>query len=118
MASTQRAAAASAQWFEDLPQYVHQDDIQFVFNLLTRSRRITYDNLRLRDDRFVDEVDGWFADEAQRQVGAAEPPSPRPPMFMPFRLRELQLENRVVVSPMDMYSAVGGYVDGPASRSS
>src|SRR4029079_10126404 len=110
VASTQRAAAASAQWFEDLPQYVHQDDIQFVFHLLTRSRRITYDNLRLRDNRFVDEVDDWFADEAQRQVGAPEPLSPRPPMFMPFRLGELQLENRIVVSPMDMYSAVGGYV--------
>jgi len=111
VASTQRAAAASAQWFEDLPQYVHQDDIQFVFNLLTRSRRITYDNLRLRDDRFVDEVDGWFAGEVQRQVGADTKPSPRPPMFMPFKLRELQLPNRVVVSPMDMYSAVDGYVD-------
>jgi anthraniloyl-CoA monooxygenase len=111
VASTQRAAAASAQWFEDLPQYVHQDDIQFVFNLLTRSRRITYDNLRLRDDRFVDEVDGWFAGDAQRQVGAPERPSPRPPMFMPFRLRELELQNRVVVSPMDMYSAIDGYVD-------
>ena len=111
VASTQRAAAASAQWFEDLPQYIHQDDIQFVFNLLTRSRRITYDNLRLRDDHFVEEVDDWFADEAQRQVGTPEPPSPRPPMFMPFRLRELLLQNRVVVSPMDMYSAVDGYVD-------
>jgi anthraniloyl-CoA monooxygenase len=111
VASTQRAAAASAQWFEDLPQYAHQADIQFVFNLLTRSRRITYDNLRLRDDRFVGEVDDWFAHEAQRQVGAPEPPSPRPPMFMPFRLRDLQLQNRVVVSPMDMYSALDGYVD-------
>ena len=111
VASTQRAAAASAQWFEDLPQYVRQDDIQFVFNLLTRSRRITYDNLRLRDDRFVAAVDSWFADEAQRQVGSLEPVSPRPPMFMPFRLRELRLQNRVVVSPMDMYSAVDGYVD-------
>jgi anthraniloyl-CoA monooxygenase len=111
VASTQRAAAASAQWFEDLPQYVHQADIQFVFNLLTRSRRITYDNLRLRDDRFVGEVDDWFAHEAQRQVRAPEPLSPRPPMFMPFRLRDLQLQNRVVVSPMDMYSARDGYVD-------
>ncbi len=110
VASTQRAAAASAQWFEDLPQYVHQDDIQFVFNLLTRSRRITYDNLLLRDDRFVDGVVHWFAGEVQRQVGARAQPSPRPPMFMPFRLRELTLENRVVVSPMDMYSAVDGYV--------
>ena len=110
VASTQRAAAASRQWFEDLTQYVHQDERQFVFNLLTRSRRITYDNLRLRDEPFVEEVDEWFAKEVARQVGLRKPPSPRPPMFMPFRLRELELVNRVVVSPMDMYWAVDGYV--------
>jgi anthraniloyl-CoA monooxygenase len=110
VASTQRAAAASRHWFEDLPQYLHQDDIQFVFNLLTRSRRITYDNLRLRDERFVREVDEWFADEVVRQLASGARPSPRPPMFMPFRLRGLDLVNRVVVSPMDMYSAVDGYV--------
>lgn len=110
VASTQRAAAASAQWFEDLPQYLHQEESQFVFNLLTRSRRITYDNLRLRDDAFVDGVDRWFAGEVQRQLGAPTPPSGRPPMFMPFRLRGLTLRNRIVVSPMDMYSAVDGYV--------
>ena len=57
VASTQRAAAASREWFEHLPQYLGQEDLQFVFNLLTRSRRITYDNLRLRDPRFVEEED-------------------------------------------------------------
>jgi anthraniloyl-CoA monooxygenase len=110
VASTQRAAAASREWFEDLPQYVHQDDVQFVFNLLTRSRRLTYDNLRLRDEEFVSGVDEWFADEVVERQLARSRPSPRPPMFMPFRLRELDLVNRVVVSPMDMYSAVDGYV--------
>jgi anthraniloyl-CoA monooxygenase len=110
VASTQRAAAASRRWFEDLHQYEGQDDLRFVFNLLTRSRRITYDNLRLRDEQFVDDVDGWFARDVQRQLGAAEPPAQRPPMFMPFKLRGLTLENRVVVSPMDMYSAVEGRV--------
>jgi anthraniloyl-CoA monooxygenase len=110
VASTQRAAAASAAWFEDLPQYVAQDDIQFVFNLLTRSRRITYDNLRLRDEDFVGTVDEWFAGEVQRQTGVPARPARRPPMFMPFRLRDVTLENRVVVSPMDMYSAANGYV--------
>ncbi|HKP17336.1 MAG TPA: bifunctional salicylyl-CoA 5-hydroxylase/oxidoreductase [Gaiellaceae bacterium] len=110
VASTQRAAAASRQWFEDLPQYLHQDDRQFVFNLLTRSRRITYDNLRLRDEEFVREVDEWFAEEVVDQVASAQPLAVRPPMFMPFKLRGLELVNRVVVSPMDMYSAVDGYV--------
>jgi anthraniloyl-CoA monooxygenase len=110
VASTQRAAAASARWFEDLWQYGGQDDLRFVFNLLTRSRRITYDNLRLRDERFVQDVDDWFAREVQQQIGASAPPSARPPMFMPFRLRDLTLQNRVVVSPMDMYSAVDGRI--------
>jgi anthraniloyl-CoA monooxygenase len=108
--STQRAAAASREWFEELPQYLGQDDEQFVFNLLTRSRRITYDNLRLRDDAFVGRVDGWFADEVVRQGSADHRPVHRPPMFMPFKLRQLELENRIVVSPMDMYSALDGEI--------
>jgi len=106
--STQRAAAASREWFERLPQYLGQADEQFVFNLLTRSRRITYDNLRLRDEAFTTRVDEWFAEEVVRQGGADRSPGRRPPMFMPFKLRELELENRIVVSPMDMYSAVDG----------
>jgi anthraniloyl-CoA monooxygenase len=96
--STQRAAQASLEWFENLGRYVHQPPLQFAFNILTRSRRVTYDNLRLRDPRFVADVDGWFA-------GGEEP---RPPMFHPFRLDELELVNRVVVSPMDMYVADEG----------
>jgi len=98
--STQRAAQASLEWFEGVSRHVDQERTQFAFNLLTRSRRVTYDNLRLRDPEFVREVDGRFA----ARIGA----SPRPPMFMPLRLRSLELRNRVVVSPMDMYSAVDG----------
>lgn len=108
--STQRAAAASREWFESLPQYLGQDDERFVFNLLTRSRRITYDNLRMRDPGFVDAVDAWFAAEVRRAGHAVMEPSPRPPMFMPFRLRGVELINRVVVSPMDMYVANDGLV--------
>jgi anthraniloyl-CoA monooxygenase len=98
--STQRAAQASLEWFEGIGRYVGQERTQFAFNLLTRSRRVTYDNLRLRDPSFVREVDERFAS----RVGA----SSRPPMFMPLRLRSLELPNRVVVSPMDMYSALEG----------
>ena len=105
--STQRAAQASLEWFENLGQYVHQDPMQFAFNILTRSRRVTHDNLRLRDPEFVREVDAWFAGQVQ-----ARPPrvdaATAPPMFQPFRLRDLELKNRVVVSAMDMYSAVDG----------
>ncbi len=103
VASTQRAAQASLEWFENIGQYVHQEPAQFAFNIITRSRRVTYDNLRLRDPEFVADMDRWFA--------AAQPDGPgevRPPMFQPFRLGGLRLANRVVVSPMDMYSSRDG----------
>ncbi|MDN5853347.1 MAG: FAD-dependent monooxygenase, partial [Actinomycetia bacterium] len=106
VASTQRAAQASLEWFEDLSQYIHQEPLQFTFNLLTRSRRITYDNLRLRDPEFVARVDGWFA--AHEHTRGHVPGDVRPPMFQPFRLDGLELQNRVVVSPMDMYKATDG----------
>ncbi|MYW19594.1 bifunctional salicylyl-CoA 5-hydroxylase/oxidoreductase, partial [Streptomyces sp. SID2955] len=97
VASTQRAARASLEWFEDLELYLGQSPRQFAFNLLTRSRRVTHDNLRLRDAHFTEAV--------EREFGC---PPGTPPMFTPFRLRGLTLRNRVVVSPMDMYSATDG----------
>ncbi|MEU3547137.1 bifunctional salicylyl-CoA 5-hydroxylase/oxidoreductase [Streptomyces longwoodensis] len=97
VASTQRAARASLEWFENLALYLDQPPRRFAFNLLTRSRRVTHDNLRLRDARFVEAV--------EREFGC---PPGTPPMFTPFRLRGLTLRNRVVVSPMDMYSAADG----------
>jgi anthraniloyl-CoA monooxygenase len=104
--STQRAAQASLEWFENLGQYVEQEPMQFAFNIMTRSRRVTYDNLRVRDPEFVEQVDRWFADhEKRRGHGFGDV---RPPMFQPFRLGELELQNRVVVSAMDMYKAVDG----------
>jgi anthraniloyl-CoA monooxygenase len=101
VASTQRAAQASLEWFENIGQYTGQDPRQFAFNIVTRSRRVTYDNLRLRDPEFVAGLDRWFAADQ----GAGEV---RPPMFQPYRLGGLDLVNRVVVSPMDMYSARDG----------
>ncbi len=101
--STQRAAQASLEWFENLDQYVHQDPLQFGFNIMTRSRRVTYDNLRLRDPEFVARCDEWYAGH----VGATDV---RPPMFQPARIGQLDLVNRVVVSPMDMYVAVDGLI--------
>ncbi|MFD7078596.1 bifunctional salicylyl-CoA 5-hydroxylase/oxidoreductase [Streptomyces sp. NPDC059918] len=98
VASTQRAAAASMRWFEELAGYVDQPARQFAFNLLTRSRRVTHDNLRLRDERFTRAVERDFGCPDERT----------PPMFTPLRLRGLTLRNRVVVSPMDMYSAQDG----------
>src|SRR3954466_15992232 len=89
--STQRAAQGSLEWFEGIGRYMSQEPRPFAFNLLTRSRRIPHGELRMRDREFVD---------------ALTPETP--PMFEPFRLRELELANRVVVSPMDMYSSVDG----------
>ncbi|WP_221353744.1 bifunctional salicylyl-CoA 5-hydroxylase/oxidoreductase [Streptomyces beigongshangae] len=99
--SAQRAAQASLEWFENIGMYTRQEPVQFCFNLLTRSRRITYDGLRTRDREFADRVDAAFA-ASQGLPGTA------PAMFQPFRLGELELKNRVIVSPMDMYSAVDG----------
>jgi anthraniloyl-CoA monooxygenase len=106
VASTQRAAQASLEWFEGISRYVGQRTDEFAFNLLTRSRRITYENLRLRDSGFVDAVDSAFASSHGVKRGGPTPP----PMFFPFELRGLTLANRVVVSPMDMYAADDGAV--------
>jgi anthraniloyl-CoA monooxygenase len=110
--STQRAAQASLEWFENLGQYVHQEPTQFAFNIMTRSRRVTYDNLRVRDPEFVARCEAWYAahvSESSVEPGRAE----TPPMFQPVTLRAaegpgLTLNNRVIVSPMDMYVAADG----------
>ncbi|HXP22465.1 MAG TPA: bifunctional salicylyl-CoA 5-hydroxylase/oxidoreductase [Streptosporangiaceae bacterium] len=106
VASTQRAAQASLEWFENLGQYTGSEPEQFAFNIITRSRRVTHDNLRLRDPEFTASVDAWFAGYCKRQgLGNGDVV---PPMFQPMRLRGLELKNRVVVSAMDMYSATDG----------
>jgi anthraniloyl-CoA monooxygenase len=108
--SLQRAAQASLAWFESTERYVRTEPIQFGFNLLTRSLRITHQDLRVRDPAYVDRVDAWFAAKAAEQIGAPAPgggPVP-PPMFTPFRLRGLTLANRVVVSAMCQYRAEDG----------
>ncbi len=108
VARTQRAARTSMEWFENSARYLDQHPLQFTFNLMTRSKRITYDNLRLRDPELVRRVTEWFAAEnglARDSTGKAPAP-----LFAPFRLRELELPNRVVVSPLCQYSAVDGTV--------
>jgi anthraniloyl-CoA monooxygenase len=92
----QNAARNSTEWFENVARYASLPPEQFAYSLLTRSQRIGHENLRLRDTAYVDNVERWFAGK------------PIPPMFAPFRLRSLELINRIVVSPMDMYSAQDG----------
>lgn len=105
----QRAAQTSLEWFENAARYVHQPALQFTFNLMTRSKRITWDNLRTRDPKLVAAADAQFAQTHGTALNAdGRVP---PPLFAPVALRGLTLKNRVVVSPMCQYSAKDGVPD-------
>ncbi|MFC3307738.1 bifunctional salicylyl-CoA 5-hydroxylase/oxidoreductase [Blastomonas aquatica] len=99
----QNSARNSTEWFETLDRYLPFAPIQFAYSLLTRSQRVSHENLRLRDKGWLEGVERWFQSQAPggRDTGA-------PPMFAPFKLREMTLANRIVVSPMAMYSATDG----------
>ncbi|MGB5801910.1 MAG: bifunctional salicylyl-CoA 5-hydroxylase/oxidoreductase [Mesorhizobium sp.] len=100
----QSAARNSLEWFEEVERYLGLDPVQFNYSLLTRSQRISHENLRLRDPDWLAGAESWF----QRQAGAGPDTLNRAPMFAPFRLRGLRLQNRIVVSPMAQYKAVDG----------
>lgn len=102
----QSAARNSTDWFENMPRYAHFDPMQFAYSLLTRSQRVSHENLRLRDKTWLEGMERWFASRAESS--AAPKADAVPPMFTPFKIRELELANRIVVSPMAMYSAVDG----------
>jgi anthraniloyl-CoA monooxygenase len=105
---TQHAADVSLVWFEHVARFWHFDPVQFAFGVMTRAKAITYDNLRLRAPDFVAAVDRTFAQQVRGKGFDVSVDNPNVPMFQPFRLRDMTLENRVVVSPMDMYSAEDG----------
>ena len=112
VASLQRAAKASLMWFEGTERYMETEPIQFAFNLLTRSLRITHEDMKTRDPIFTAKVDRWFAERAAEQSGVELPlDPPPPPLFTPYRIRGLLLRNRVVVSAMCQYSAEDGTPD-------
>ncbi|MEP3114577.1 bifunctional salicylyl-CoA 5-hydroxylase/oxidoreductase [Nisaea sp.] len=98
----QSAARNSTEWFEQVERYLHLDPVQFNYALLTRSQRISHENLRVRDPAWLKSAETWF----QAQTGAST--DHRVPMFAPFKLRDMALANRVVVSPMAQYKAVDG----------
>ncbi|HUQ82480.1 MAG TPA: FAD-dependent monooxygenase, partial [Gemmatimonadaceae bacterium] len=121
----QNAARNSMEWFENVRRYIHLPAEQFAYSLLTRSQRVSHENLRIRDRAYLDSVERWFASresgigqrESEQPRDASIPDSPfpipdatpvPPPMFTPYALRGLTLPNRVVVSPMDVYSATDG----------
>ncbi|HEU4410394.1 MAG TPA: bifunctional salicylyl-CoA 5-hydroxylase/oxidoreductase [Polyangiaceae bacterium] len=107
---TQKAAQDSLVWFEHVRRYRRLGPLTFALSLLTRSKRITYENLRRRDPGLVERARGEFARAAFAAAGEPAPEAAPPPMFTPLRLRGLRLDNRVVVSPMCMYSARDGLV--------
>ncbi|WP_037255348.1 bifunctional salicylyl-CoA 5-hydroxylase/oxidoreductase [Roseobacter sp. SK209-2-6] len=100
----QSAARNSLEWFEEVERYLDMDPVQFNYSLLTRSQRISHENLRLRDENWLRSAEKWF----QNQAGAAQDAPAQPPMFAPYKLRDMQLKNRVVVSPMAQYKAKDG----------
>jgi anthraniloyl-CoA monooxygenase len=118
----QNAARNSMEWFENVRRYIHLPPEQFAYSLLTRSQRVSHENLRLRDRRYLEGVERWFASREagsgkrgaktasspQRAASIPDSRLPIPPMFTPYSLRGLTLPNRVVVSPMDVYSATDG----------
>jgi anthraniloyl-CoA monooxygenase len=118
----QNAARNSTEWFENIDRYANLQPLQFAYSLLTRSQRVSHENLRLRDSNFLGRVESWFAGAAERGLpsphganvsGASanarlEARAPTPPMFVPLHLRDMEIANRVVVSPMCQYSAEDG----------
>ncbi len=99
----QSAARNSTEWFEQVERYLHLDPVQFSYALLTRSQRISHENLRLRDPDWLARAERWFQERAGAPAGTT-----RAPMFAPFRLRGMALDNRIVVSPMAQYKARDG----------
>jgi len=106
----QRAAQSSLAWFEHTERYRGMAPLQLHFGMLTRSLRVTHEGLKARDLGLVRDIDAWFAGRAAEQTGRSVP-STTPPMFTPYRLRDLVLENRIVVSPMCQYVAEDGEVN-------
>ena len=97
----QSAARNSLEWFEEVERYLDMPITQFAYSLLTRSQRISHENLRLRDKAWLEGAEDWFQKQAGGQPG-------RRPMFAPFKLRDMALKNRIVLSPMAQYKAVDG----------
>ncbi len=105
---TQHNAEVSLKWFENMPMHWDKERYEFVFSLMSRAKSLTWDNIKLRDNAFMENVEAEFYDRYERETGkkvATEKPTP---MFTPFSLRGLTVPNRVVMAPMAQYSAVNG----------
>ena len=109
--SIQRAAKVSMEWFEDVERYYDKmEPMEFSYSLLTRSLRINHENLSSRDTKLVAEIDAVVAEKAAQQSGVPVGQITPPPIFTPYKLRDMVLDNRITLSPMCMYSATDGIV--------
>lgn len=106
----QRTAVTSLSWFEHIDRYARQDAEQFTFNMMVRSKRITYENLRLRDAGYINNISKWFAEDTKKITGFDDIDTNEPvvPMFQPFRIGSMRVENRVELSAMCQYCAEDG----------
>ncbi|MDO9434914.1 bifunctional salicylyl-CoA 5-hydroxylase/oxidoreductase [Hydrogenophaga sp.] len=104
----QNAARNSTEWFENVERYTGMEVEQFAYSLLTRSQRISHENLRLRDAKWLEGYEAWLQNQAEPAAPVKKHPTP--PMLLPLAVRGLTLKNRIVVSPMAQYSAVDGVV--------
>jgi anthraniloyl-CoA monooxygenase len=106
----QSAARNSMEWFENVDRYTQMETEQFAYSMLTRSQRLSHENLRVRDPAYVERHERWIAGHAFAAAGLPQPGGRQsiPPMLTPYRLRGTVLKNRIVVSPMAQYSAVDG----------
>ena len=106
----QNASRNSMEWFENVRRYTQLPPEQFAYSLLTRSQRVSHENLRIRDAQYLSGLERWYASAASDAANierSSEEVAP-PPMFTPYRLRDMTLVNRVAVAPMDMYRAANG----------
>ncbi len=107
----QRTAVVSLSWFEHIDRYAGaQEAEQFTFNMMCRAKRITYENLRLRDPNFIAGIDKWFAGHVKSTTGFDDVDTDKPtvPVFQPFKIGRMRVENRFQLSAMCQYSAVNG----------
>lgn len=100
----QHAAKVSLEWFEDMDRHIQQDFLPFAFGVMTRSKKVTLENLAIRDASFTDAVLKDF----NKSIGNTE--TKTPPAFTPYQLRQMQMQNRIVMAPMEQYAAKDGLV--------
>ena len=108
---TQHNAEVSLKWFEDMPMHWGKERYEFAFSLMSRAKALTWDNMKLRDADFLQKVETEFYDRYEKHTGRKVTAERSTPMFTPFDLRGMTLQNRVAMAPMAQYSARNGVIN-------